>query len=104
MISAGRLRYRVLIEDYSKENNTWSEFAQAWCAIRTIDASQIVAEDGALQPATTYSVFMRKQSNKKLTTRMRIKWNDRYLYINGITEDDDTHNTMLTISCDEVER
>jgi head-tail adaptor len=108
MAQPGKYRYRITIQSRNNTTDVWSTYTSAFAAITTNNADAVIAEDGSLQTTRQYTVRMRYQSTKTLTTRMRIAWTvhgaTRYLYISGIEEDADTMNAETVLTCDEVER
>ena len=76
---------------------TWSDYCTVWAAVWPIRAREYV-NMAQTQSEVTHSVRVRHRSD--LTTKMRIKFGDRYLNILQITNPDE-RNIMLEIVCKE---
>ena len=107
MIDCGKYRYRLTIQSYNAATNAWGTYTSAWAKIEQTGATQTTDGD---TPATVneYTVRMRYQSSKTITTSMRLSWTHngatRLLYINGVQQDTDTQKAETILSCTEETR
>jgi head-tail adaptor len=107
MMDAGKYRYRITIQSYNATTNAWGTYTSAWAMIEQTGADQ-VADGDTPHTLNTYSVRMRFQPSKTITTSMRISWTTnsvaKLLYINGVQADAETQKTETILTAIEETR
>jgi head-tail adaptor len=106
VIDSGKYRYRVTIQ-YNAAGAGWITYVGAYASIQHTSSSQDVQGDTP-SSTRTYTVRMRYNTSKTITTRMRISWTTqgatRLLYIQGVGSDDATNYRETVLDCIEEVR
>ena len=107
MIDCGKYRYRLTIQSYNATTNAWGTYTSAWAMIKQTGATQTTDGDTSAT-VNEYTVRMRYQPSKAITTSMRCSWSHngvtRLLYINGVQQDTDTQKAETILYCTEETR
>jgi head-tail adaptor len=107
MKDPGKYRYRVTIQSYNATTNAWGTYTSAWAMIDQTGADQ-VADGDTPHTLNSYTVRIRFQPSKTITTSMRISWTTnsvaKLLYINGVQVDAATMKDEMTITAIEETR
>lgn len=102
---AGTLRHTLTFQDYTEALNALGETVQTWTTVKTIRGrvSPMRAGEGyeAQQNVARVSHEIAIRANAlAVTHEMRILFDSRYFYIQGIRNDDE-RGIMLTLECNE---
>ena len=105
MINAGELNKQITLQvptvardDFNQPIITWADSATVWAGIITTGSREYYAAQKLY--AETSAVFkIRYRSN--MSTKMRIKYGNRYFAILGIADPEEQHIELL-LSCKEA--
>lgn len=104
-MNVGKLRHRVLIESKTTTNTggevteEWSPEKAIWASVSPL-AGRELEEARRAVPEATHSIATRYHA--ELTPQTRIKWGQRYLYVESALDKDERRIEMLSICVERV--
>jgi SPP1 family predicted phage head-tail adaptor len=109
-LCANDLQHRISIESptesadsggYGDVTPTWKQEAKAWAMIETLGSREVYRAQQTYA-ATTHVITIRySRQAADFTTKMRVKFGARYLYITGLVNIDE-RNDWIRLFCTEA--